>query len=344
MLAAAPPAAASAAEMASHSDCHAPAARSCSCTRLPVSRPAAACARRAQASVRIDPTGFCLCGMVEDPPRPAPAGSATSPTSVWAISTTSSAIFASDPASIASADPRAATRTREVCQGSAGSARPRSPRDGRHDVGPALAEGCERAGRTAELDRQPVGGNEDELLGLEHAGEPRRRLQAERGGHRVLEQRSRDHRRLAVPIGELGADRGDGCHVGQHGCEGTGGDEHRGGVDDVLARRAVMHVPRRLAPDGGTERADERLGRIARPTALGCDAVGVEQLGPAGGGDRLGRLGGNHAELGLGRRERALEVEHRLQPRAVAHLVEQRLRREDRVEHQQTFYTFSRPT
>ena len=42
---------------------------------------------------------------------------------------------------------------------------------------------------------------------------------------------------------------------------------------------------------------------------------------------------GDQAGLGLGLRQRPLGVEHGLQPGAVAELVEQLLRREDRVEH-----------
>ena len=124
MFAAAPPVAARTPEMPSHSACQAPTARSCSCTRPPVRSVAKACARRAPARASVDPTGLRLCASVDDEPRPSPAGSLSSPTSVWAISTTSSAILPSAPASVARADPRAATRTRIVCQGSEGSARP----------------------------------------------------------------------------------------------------------------------------------------------------------------------------------------------------------------------------
>ena len=126
-------------EMPSHSACQAPTARSCSWVRLPVSSPAWAWARRAQASASVEPMGLCLCAIVEDPPRPSPAGSATSPTSVWAISTTSSAILPSAPASIASAEPSAATRTREVCHGSGGLGQAELAREARGDGGPVLA-------------------------------------------------------------------------------------------------------------------------------------------------------------------------------------------------------------
>ena len=197
---------------------------------------------------------------------------------------------------IASADPSAATRTREVCQGSAGSASPSSPATRGHDLGPVLAERRERAGRAAEL-RPPAG----------RAASSTRRCASSTPASQVAALRpnvvgsaccSSVRATMGVArcvVGEPRAGRGHGGDVGQHELERAAADEHRRGVDDVLARRAVVHVARRLAPDGGAQRAHERLGRIARRRALARDALGVEQLGAAGGGDRLGRRGGNHA-------------------------------------------------
>ena len=94
-----------------------------------------------------------------------------------------------------------------------------------------------------------------------------------------------------------------------------------------------MDVARRLAADGRAQRAHERLGRIARAPSLLRDEVAVEAVGATRGGDRLGSRGRDHADCGLGTGQRALAVEHRLQPGAVIQLVEQHPGREDRVEH-----------
>ena len=264
--------------MPSHSACQAPAARSCSCTSVPIS---SACVglRAARAGQRRGSSRpGCACArMVEDPPRPSPAGSLTSPTSVCASSTTSSAILPSAPASVASADPSAATRTREVCHGSTGSARPRSPATRAHDLG-AVRRPARRACRPRRRAARAsaVARVEHEPLRLEHADEPRRGLEPERRRQRLLQQRARDHRRRAVRLGERGAGGGHPRDVGQHELERAPADEHRGRVDDVLAGRAVVHVAGGIAADGGAQRAHERLGRIADAASLARDAVAVE--------------------------------------------------------------------
>ena len=56
-------------------------------------------------------------------------------------------------------------------------------------------------------------------------------------------------------------------------------DEHRGGVDDVLARRAVVHVRRGLAADARAQRATSGLGRIPAAPASTAIALGSKQLG-----------------------------------------------------------------
>jgi len=56
--------------IAGHSACHPPAARSCSWRAAPISRPTWALTPRTQARTSTAPTGFCFCGMVDDPPRP----------------------------------------------------------------------------------------------------------------------------------------------------------------------------------------------------------------------------------------------------------------------------------
>ena len=202
-----------------------------------------------------------------------------------------------------------------------------------HDFGAVLAQDGQRAGRAAQLHRQAVARVDRQSPGLEHADEPRRGLAPEHRRQRLLEQRARDHGRRTVAVGQRGAGRRHPCDVLQHELERTPADEHRGGVHDVLAGRAVVDVARRLAADGRAQRAHERLGRIARAPSLLRDQVAVEAVGATGGGDRLGSSGRDHADCGLGAGQRALAVQHRLQPGAIIELVEQHPGREDRVEH-----------
>jgi hypothetical protein len=74
----------------------------------------------AAASALAAATGFRLCGMVEEPPRPSPDGSNASATSVCIISETSRAILPQVPARIANTEAASAMRSRWVCQGASG--------------------------------------------------------------------------------------------------------------------------------------------------------------------------------------------------------------------------------
>ena len=133
MACAAPPVYASAPDRASHSACHAPAARSCSWAREAERTESYPCTSSAHARASVDETGLRLCGSVEEPPF---APSRSSPTSVCAMSTTSSPIFPSTPAVVASAAPSSAIRVRFVCHGRTGSSQPSSSARSRRTSGP----------------------------------------------------------------------------------------------------------------------------------------------------------------------------------------------------------------
>ena len=77
----------------SHSAAQAPAARSCSCSKPKVIVAIMPDTRRWLARIAIEPTGLRLCGMEDEPPLPATAGSKASPTSVCMRSRMSVAIF-----------------------------------------------------------------------------------------------------------------------------------------------------------------------------------------------------------------------------------------------------------
>ena len=266
-----------------------------------------AAASRAEARASAAPTGFRFWGIVDDAPAPA----ATSPTSVWARSRTSSAILAAAPASTASAPPSSAIRVRGSCA-TGGPARPGRARRRR-----ARAPGCprhrsRRACRgAAELGGEPLLGDLGQQASrLGDPDQPAGCLEPERRRHSLLQQGARGHRRRPVLPGQDGARRHDAVGLGQHEQDRPVGDEHRRGVEDVLARGAAVHVARRVVSDRRGERADERLDRVAGGATVLEQLLEVE----AGGVTRcldLRRGRGRH-EPGGGccAHERALGREH----------------------------------
>ena len=109
-------------------------------------------------------------------------------------------------------------------------------------------------------------------------------------------------------------------------------NEHRGTIDDVLARRTEVDVAGRLASDNLPQSAHERLRRVAGRAPRRDDRVDIEALDPAGVGDWTREMGWNDARKCFGVHERALDLEHRFDPRAVRDRRADLLRYEDRVE------------
>ena len=110
----------------SHSACHPPRPRSCSCgiaANIVATSPGA---RTAAASATAQATGLRFCGIVEEPPRPGADGSAASAISLCASSETSRAILPRTPTTFPHAAASAAKRSRSACHGNAGSVRPSS--------------------------------------------------------------------------------------------------------------------------------------------------------------------------------------------------------------------------
>ena len=131
----------------------------------------------------------------------------------------------------------------------------------------------------------------------------------------MLQNRPGDHQRLAVIAGQrCGGSRHVVCFR-EHERQRPPRDEHRGRVDDVLARRAPVHEARRLVADQPRESAYERLGQVADGAAFVHELFEVEALGVAGSCD-LGRdVRRHHARTRSGCYERLLGVEHGLEPR-----------------------------
>ena len=84
-VAAAPPASRRQSRSGCHSACHGPAGRSSSASIDCASTAASAGTCSAADRISVASTGLRFCGIADEPPRPSPAGSATSPTSVLAI-------------------------------------------------------------------------------------------------------------------------------------------------------------------------------------------------------------------------------------------------------------------
>ena len=105
-----------------HSACQPPAARSCSCgiaASIVATRPGV---RIAPATAVTARTGFCLCGIDDEPPLP--CASKASPTSDCASMVRSRPILPSAPQAMPNADATSAMRSRWVCHGIAGTASP----------------------------------------------------------------------------------------------------------------------------------------------------------------------------------------------------------------------------
>ena len=142
------------------------------------------------------------------------------------------------------------------------------------DLGCLVSESGEGSCGAAELRCEPLVSHGGESPArLEHRDEPACRLQPERRRHRLLEEGARSHRRRAVGTGERGTSVGEPVELREHEFDGTARDEHRGRVDDVLARRAQVDVvgslvaepPRgargRAAPPGSRLRGRRRARR-----------------------------------------------------------------------------------
>ena len=149
-----------------------------------------------------------------------------------------------------------------------------------------VAEARERPRRAAELRGEPFPGHLLEAhAGLDDRCQPAGSLEAEGRRHGVLQERPGDHQRVAV----IARERRRGCrHVvcfREHERERPPRDEHRRRVDDVLARRAAVHVARRLVADRAGQSANERLGEVADRAAFVHELLEVEALGVARGRD-----------------------------------------------------------
>ncbi len=188
---------------------------------------------------------------------------------------------------------------------------------------PALAvQRSEGSRGAAELQLQRrAGGTPDPLPRPHQRRQPGDELDADADHLGRLQQRARQQRRRRVPVGQrreridqarqVDVDQGDGA---------TRGQDHRR-VEHVLARAAPVDEGRRRRVVGGdatAQLAHERNRQASRRAGLGDDGLDVVQAGAAGGADRRGRTGRDHALGHFGIGERRLEIEHRLDQRGIA--------------------------
>ena len=218
-----------------------------------------------------------------------------------------------------------------MCHGSTRLGEPELGRVEAQHLGPGVAERRERAGRAAELGGEPlVADAREPCPRVEDPVEPARGLQPERRRHRLLEQRPAGHRRVAVHLREERARPRDTVELVE--------DE----PEPRCARRASPPCRRRpgssrrewtklaaVAADLLPQRPHERLGRIADGPPLLGQLLHVVAAGVAALGDRRRRLRRDHARRRLGRGERPLGLEHRLEPGLVRDRVPELGRHED---------------
>ena len=229
----------------------------------------------------------------------------------------SSATFEQADADAANAAPSSATGARFVCHGTSGSSssssaanRPTTssacgPSAASVPAAPPSWAGKRRPARRSRASRSPESQSA--------ARYPNRRRDCR------LQQRARRGRRRAIGLGDPGAL--DQCVVEIRLHERDRGlrDEHRPAVDDVLAGRAVVDISGSVPAHPFAKRANERLGRVADRVPGRDDRLDVEELDPAGRGDRAGQVRRHEAHERLGVRQRPLGLEHGLDPGAIGH-------------------------
>ena len=233
----------------SHSACHAPSARSSTCSaaqrcKVAASRGVVRAARR----IRTDSTGLALCGMDDDPP---PRASESSPISGRLSSRTSRARCPQTSVVATRTSPARVTGRRWVCQDGDGSpvraAPPREPRPARcrrdRRPAPERSGAARSAPASSSAVRQPRTLS-PKVIGSAHCVSVRPIM--------GLAPCSSDNRTSAArALADVVADRRH--RVAQQ--------QHEGGVDDVLAGEAGVDVEVGM---GRAQRLDQGDDGVAR--------------------------------------------------------------------------------
>ena len=181
------------------------------------------------------------------------------------------------------------------------------------NLGPGVAERSERARRPAELSSEACRLElRESPASVEHGDEPACGLEPEGRRHGLLEQRAGRHRRVPVRRGR--ASRTTSAtprEIGEDQPERAAGDEHRGGVHHVLARRTQVHEGTCFLADTGDEGTHERLDRIADLPTVAQKLRPVVPRRRARLFDRARRIVRDDTGASAGAGERALGFEQR---------------------------------
>ena len=294
--AAAEPARRSRSANGSHSACQAPAARSCSSHHRPGQRQRAGPARAGRRPPAPPRRPGCACG----PSTTIRRGAAHLDLADLVLREQGD-VAADAPERAREQGQRRGQRgerERSACQGRTGSASPSSPASGGRGLRCAgahrpaeLRGGCER--------RERAGGGVD-------AGHPAGRLQAEGRGQRLAQQRAADHRGVAVRArpgrrSRRPRRRASASRIASE----RAGDEHRRGVEDVLAGR----------PERGRARRPRGRPRSRSAATSGDHRVAVRAARPADAPPRRTRSARQAAAIVGGRRSAGAADRGRARPR-----------------------------
>ena len=218
---------------ATHSACHAPSARSCSCVAANERRDERDSEpRRGDRRHRVD-RDCASAASSDEPPLPGFAPSDSSPTSVCARSATSPAILLIAPAATPSA---AATVGDAIALGVPGqvglrAARARSASNAA-TRGPASPSEASVPTAPPNCSGSVVGAERFERAHLARGErEPARRLEAEGDRRRLLQERTTGHQRVTVLLGERRGAVGDAAQLAHEQREAGAHLEHHRGVD-----------------------------------------------------------------------------------------------------------------
>ena len=202
-----------------------------------------------------------------------------------------------------------------------------------------VAERSQRTSCATELQHQGVACIPfDALEGVDRAGEPLRRLQAERNRRRRLQERAREHDCVAMRACKRGRSRDQTAEIGGDAGDSLADLQDMRGVDDVLAGCPEMHEAGRLGCRCADmtcqelhERHDDRAGLCGVHEQCSARLSFGRPEGFERARNRGGCLGRDDPGRAFGPRERRLERHKRGEMTFVRHRPRDGRRREHRV-------------
>ena len=171
-----------------------------------------------------------------------------------------------------------------------------------------VAERGQRAGGAGELADQHARLQLFEPLGVavEHR-QVDRGLVAERHRQRLLQMGAARHRRVTMPLRQIGEDAAQGGDIVFDDLKAFAQLQHDGGVHDVLRGRPPMHVAAGLAALF-CHLVHQRQDRIADDIGLAAQQVEIERRDVGTVGNFVRRFRRDHPAARLGPRQRDLDL------------------------------------